>query len=131
MGSLPLREWSERSFENSREGHGETSHSSLTIGVKWKCSDPLGRIDDCIKDALAIANTSTSENSKLVSLNSPGLWNKGVSRTYTEGPLISSFFELGLCKKGPRRNCSNSWVYYRTAHHIHIDLLCAFASSIG
>ncbi|XLT43710.1 hypothetical protein HN873_036314 [Arachis hypogaea] len=27
---------------------------------------------------------STSENSELVSLNSPGLWNKGVSRTYTE-----------------------------------------------
>ncbi|XLU42486.1 hypothetical protein S245_037300, partial [Arachis hypogaea] len=26
----------------------------------------------------------TSENSELVSLNSPGLWNKGVSRTYTE-----------------------------------------------
>ncbi|XLU33093.1 hypothetical protein S245_015894, partial [Arachis hypogaea] len=26
---------------------------------------PLGRIDDCIKDALAIANTSTSENSEL------------------------------------------------------------------
>ncbi|XLV00609.1 hypothetical protein S245_014946 [Arachis hypogaea] len=25
-----------------------------------------------------------SENSELVSLNSPGLWNKGVSRTYTE-----------------------------------------------
>ncbi|QHO20254.1 Photosystem II protein [Arachis hypogaea] len=45
---------------------------------------PLGRIDDCIKDALTIANTSTSENSELVSLNSPGLWNKGVSRTYTE-----------------------------------------------
>ncbi|XLT24719.1 hypothetical protein HN873_056011, partial [Arachis hypogaea] len=45
---------------------------------------PLGRIDDCIKDALVIANTSTSENSELVSLNSPGLWNKGVSRIYTE-----------------------------------------------
>ncbi|MED6177723.1 hypothetical protein PIB30_100732, partial [Stylosanthes scabra] len=45
---------------------------------------PLGRIDDCIFDALAIANTSTSENSELVSLNSPGLWNKGVSRTHTE-----------------------------------------------
>ncbi|KAK7232705.1 hypothetical protein RIF29_47767 [Crotalaria pallida] len=39
MGSLPLRGWSERSFENSREGHGETSRFSLTIGVKWKCSD--------------------------------------------------------------------------------------------
>ncbi|XLS44836.1 hypothetical protein HN51_001701 [Arachis hypogaea] len=26
---------------------------------------------------------------------------------------------------------SNSWVYYGTAHHVHIDLLCAFASSIG
>ncbi|RYQ96967.1 hypothetical protein Ahy_B08g092925 [Arachis hypogaea] len=26
---------------------------------------PLGRIDDCIKDALAIANTSTSKNSEL------------------------------------------------------------------
>ena len=25
MGSLPQRGWSERSFENSREGHGETS----------------------------------------------------------------------------------------------------------
>ncbi|RYR49381.1 hypothetical protein Ahy_A07g035865 [Arachis hypogaea] len=116
MVFLPLQGWSERSFENSREGHGETSRFSLTIGVKWKCSDvrysgvlgveephqsipnlvvklycgddtvgePLGRIDECIKDALAIANTSTSENSELVSLNSPGLWNKGVSRTYTE-----------------------------------------------
>ncbi|KAK7239739.1 hypothetical protein RIF29_43303 [Crotalaria pallida] len=31
MGSLPLRGWSERSFENSREGHGETSRFSLTI----------------------------------------------------------------------------------------------------
>ncbi|MED6202083.1 hypothetical protein PIB30_101799 [Stylosanthes scabra] len=28
MGSLPLRGWSERSFENSREGHGETSRFS-------------------------------------------------------------------------------------------------------
>ncbi|XLU68083.1 hypothetical protein S245_027136 [Arachis hypogaea] len=26
---------------------------------------------------------------------------------------------------------SNSWVYYGTAHHVHIDLLCTFASSIG
>ncbi|RYR42384.1 hypothetical protein Ahy_A08g038856 [Arachis hypogaea] len=41
MGSLPLRGWSERSFENSREGHGEMSRFSLTIGVKWKCSDGL------------------------------------------------------------------------------------------
>ncbi|XLT70199.1 hypothetical protein HN873_026638 [Arachis hypogaea] len=35
-------------------------------------------------DALAIANTNTSENFKLVSLNSPGLLNKRVSQTYTE-----------------------------------------------
>ncbi|GJT29816.1 hypothetical protein Tco_0910091 [Tanacetum coccineum] len=28
-GSLPLRGWSDRSFENSREGHGETSRLSL------------------------------------------------------------------------------------------------------
>ncbi|KAG4909451.1 hypothetical protein JHK87_055567 [Glycine soja] len=28
MGSLPQRGWSERSFENSREGHGETSRYS-------------------------------------------------------------------------------------------------------
>ncbi|XLU81440.1 hypothetical protein S245_004860, partial [Arachis hypogaea] len=68
----------------------EEPHQSIpNLVVKLYCGDdtagePLGRIDDCIKDALAIANTSTSENSKLVSLNSPGLWNKGVSRTYTE-----------------------------------------------
>ncbi|RYR71262.1 hypothetical protein Ahy_A02g005542 [Arachis hypogaea] len=34
MGSLPLGGWSERSFENSKEGHGETSRFSLTIGVE-------------------------------------------------------------------------------------------------
>ncbi|XLT24114.1 hypothetical protein HN873_055406 [Arachis hypogaea] len=68
----------------------EEPHQSMpNLVVKLYCGDdtvgePLGRIDDCIKDALAIANTSTSENSELVSLNSPGLWNKGVSRTYTK-----------------------------------------------
>ncbi|AES91274.1 hypothetical protein MTR_4g111700 [Medicago truncatula] len=39
MGSLPLQGWSKRSFENSREGRGETSQFSLTIDVKWKCSN--------------------------------------------------------------------------------------------
>ncbi|XLU95322.1 hypothetical protein S245_009678, partial [Arachis hypogaea] len=49
----------------------EEPHQSIpNLVVKLYCGDdtvgePLGRIDDCIKDALAIANTSTSENSEL------------------------------------------------------------------
>jgi len=46
QASEPKQRWvlfpcgnGERGFENSREGHGETSHFSLTIGVKWKCSN--------------------------------------------------------------------------------------------
>ncbi|KAK2633322.1 hypothetical protein Ddye_032464 [Dipteronia dyeriana] len=45
--------------------------------------------------------------------------------------LLSYFSELGLWKKEPREGIGNNWFYCGTAHDVHIDLLCASASSIG
>ncbi|RXI10053.1 hypothetical protein DVH24_042473 [Malus domestica] len=58
----------------------------------------------------------------------------GFLTTFSIGPLISSFSELGLWKKEkkePRRKYQQQPVLLRTAHDVHIDLLCASASSIG
>ncbi|GLT69145.1 hypothetical protein SLA2020_413210 [Shorea laevis] len=34
-------------------------------------------------------------------------------------------------RRNREESISNNWFYYGTAHDVHIDLLCASASSIG
>ncbi|WVY89108.1 hypothetical protein V8G54_037960 (chloroplast) [Vigna mungo] len=279
MGSLPQRGWSERSFENSREGHGETSrveepHQSIpNLVVKLYCGDdtvgeagerkgshflgysgeqissgddgvgpvaqrirargyeprcrgfesllahnrpkkgrifPSGgrkimiglvdpklwnlKIDECIKDALATASTSISKNSELnrmgydqieynrnkdkgnelstllngqskpfhselqisESIQSPQVGFEPTTsqltadRSTTELLRNNGKFDLiefnsrsqpmtnrnskfpSLVEEGTeKKNSSNNWVYYGTAHNVHVYLLCAFAFSIG
>ena len=37
----------------------------------------------------------------------------------------------GYGRRNREGGISNNWFYYGTAHDVHIDLLCASASSIG
>ncbi|MCE3216270.1 hypothetical protein HAX54_005785 [Datura stramonium] len=48
------------------------------------------------------------------------------------GPLLSlPSPSSGYGRRNREEGISNNWFYYGAAHDVHIDLLCASASSIG
>uniref|UniRef100_A0A251SV90 Protein TIC 214 n=1 Tax=Helianthus annuus TaxID=4232 RepID=A0A251SV90_HELAN len=57
----------------------------------------------------------------------------GFLTTFSIGPSISSFSESRLeeGEEGAEKKVSATTGFYGTAHNVHIDLLCASASSTG
>ncbi|KAL4274328.1 hypothetical protein AHAS_AhasUnG0004000 [Arachis hypogaea] len=52
----------------------------------------------------------------------------GFLSTFSIGPSYLFLLRARIYARRDREETiSNSWVYYGTAHHVHIDLLCAFA----
>ena len=52
----------------------------------------------------------------------------GFLTTFSIGPSSLFLLRARVMEEG---TISNNWFYYGTAHDVHIDLLCASASSIG
>lgn len=56
----------------------------------------------------------------------------GFLTTFSIGLLLSlPSPSSGYGRRNREEGISNNWFYYGTAHDVHIDLLCASASSIG
>ncbi|KVH96917.1 Uncharacterized protein family Ycf1 [Cynara cardunculus var. scolymus] len=50
--------------------------------------------------------------------------------TFSIGPSYLFLLRAHVMEEG-EEGISNNWFYYGTAHNVHIDLLCASASSTG
>ncbi|KAL2248087.1 UNVERIFIED_CONTAM: Protein TIC, partial [Sesamum indicum] len=56
----------------------------------------------------------------------------GFLTTFSIGPSYLFLLRAQVMEEGTEKKVSaNNWFYYGTAHDVHIDLLCASASSIG
>ncbi|KAL2224150.1 UNVERIFIED_CONTAM: Protein TIC, partial [Sesamum indicum] len=55
----------------------------------------------------------------------------GFLTTFSIGPSYLFLLRAQVMEEGTEEGISNNWFYYGTAHDVHIDLLCASASSIG
>ncbi|KAH0653485.1 hypothetical protein KY289_031163 [Solanum tuberosum] len=55
----------------------------------------------------------------------------GFLTTFSRALLSLPSPSSGYGRRNREEGISNNWFYYGTAHDVHIDLLCASASSIG